>query len=154
MPRRRAAGGAEGKRPNGALESEVLGVLWAADRPLTPAEVQQTLDASGGRDLAYTTVATTLTRLLAKQQLTREPAGRGHVYAPTRDAAQFAAERMRGVLDSVVGAGADQSVVLQHFIAGLDPDDDVSARRLIAQLQELAAEAAPVRTTRARRPRR
>lgn len=144
MPRRRAPNRAEGKRPNGALESEVLGVLWAADRPLSPAEVQHALDASGGRNLAYTTVATTLTRLLAKQQVTRQSAGRGHVYAC--DAAQFAAERMRGVLHSVIGAGADQSVVLQRFIAGLDPDDDATGRRLIGQLQELAAEAAPVLT--------
>lgn len=138
MPRLRVPDRAEGKRPNGALETEVLGVLWAADRPLSPAEVQHELDASGGRNLAYTTVATTLTRLLAKQQVTRQAAGRGHVYAC--DAAQFAAERMRGVLDSVIGAGADQSVVLQRFIAGLDPEDDATGRRLIGQLQELAAE--------------
>lgn len=152
MPRRREAGHDHGKRPNGALESEVLGVLWAAERALTPAEVQQILDASGGRDLAYTTVATTLTRLLAKQQVTRESAGRGHVYAPTRDAAQFAAERMRGVLDSVVGAGVDQSVVLQHFIAGLDPHNAAATRLLIDQHHELAADAPSRASSRRKRP--
>jgi predicted transcriptional regulator len=111
------------KRANGALESEVLAVLWAAERPLTPAEVQQALNEDRATELAYTTVATLLTRLLAKGQVEREPAGRAHIYAPTRDAAQFAAERMRDVLADGIAAGADQASVLQHFLAGLDTRD-------------------------------
>ena len=48
------------KRPDGALEADVLGVLWAADgQSLSPAEVNERLPT----DLAYTTIMTVLTRL-------------------------------------------------------------------------------------------
>jgi len=47
------------RRPLGALEAEILEVLWHSDRALTPAEVLDALDA----DLAYTTVMTVLGRL-------------------------------------------------------------------------------------------
>lgn len=135
--RNEKGGEAAHKRANGALESEVLGVLWAADGPLTPAQVQQALTDSGITALAYTTVATILIRLLEKDQVHREAAGRGHAYSPTRDAAQFAAERLRDVLDDVVNAGVDQTSVLQHFLAGMD-DADPTVRQLRRQLQELA----------------
>lgn len=130
-------GEAAHKRANGALESEVLGVLWAADGPLTPAQVQQALTDSGISALAYTTVATILIRLLDKDQVHREAAGRSHVYSPTRDAAQYAAQRMRDVLHDVVSAGVDQTSVLQHFLAGMDAADP-AVRQLRHQLQELA----------------
>lgn len=124
------------KRANGALESEVLGVLWAADGPLTPAQVQQALTDSGISVLAYTTVATILIRLLEKNQVRREAVGRGHAYSPTRDAAQYAAQRMRDVLDDVVNAGVDQTSVLQHFLDGMDGADP-AVQRLRHELQEL-----------------
>ncbi len=124
------------KRANGSLESEILAVLWTADGPLTPAQVQQAVPDSGTRPLAYTTIATTLTRLLAKGQVRREPAGRAHAYAPTRDAAQHAAERIRGVLDEVVDAGVDQTSVWQHFLAGMDTQDP-ALRDLRRQLHDL-----------------
>lgn len=135
-------GEAAHKRANGALESEVLGVLWAADGPLTPGQVQQALTDSGITALAYTTVATILIRLLEKNQVRREPAGRGHAYSPTRDAAQFAAQRMRDVLDDVVTAGVDQTSVLQHFLAGMDAADP-AVRQLRHQLQDLASDRTP-----------
>jgi predicted transcriptional regulator len=51
-----------GRRDAGALEGEILAVLGAVDRALTPAEVLAQLE----RPLAYTTVMTTLARLHAK----------------------------------------------------------------------------------------
>ena len=47
------------RRASGSLESEVLAALWAAERPLTTAEVAEALDSG----LAYTTVQTILARL-------------------------------------------------------------------------------------------
>jgi predicted transcriptional regulator len=127
---RRRTGGI--KRANGALETEVLGVLWASEIALTPSEVQAALEESGVGELAYTTVATTLTRLLAKGVVEREAAGRAHIYRPTRDAADFAAEAMRRALDTAAGDGVDHSAVLQRFVAGLDPTDGAALRRLVA----------------------
>src|SRR5215471_18289471 len=66
------------RRAFGELEGQVLAALWAADRPLVPAEV---LDAVGG-DLAYTTVMTILVRLHDKGLIERHKAGRAYAYRP------------------------------------------------------------------------
>ncbi|MER3410718.1 MAG: hypothetical protein C4306_11720, partial [Thermoleophilia bacterium] len=58
-PRRRVVAG----RRVGALEAEVLDILWSADRPLSVHEISAGLT---GRPRAYTTVMTILTRLVDK----------------------------------------------------------------------------------------
>ena len=107
-------------RPRGALEQEVLACLAAAGQPLAPGEV---LAGLGGQ-LAYTTVMTTLSRLHAKGAVTREPAGRGYVYAlrgGTGDAqASMTAHRMLRLLES----GPDRAGVLSRFVADLSPQDE------------------------------
>lgn len=112
------------RRAAGALEAEVLGVLWAADRPLTPTEILVALDA----DLAYNTVHTIVTRLNEKGVLTRESHNGRALYTPVRGAAQDAAERMRGALES----GGERAAILQHFVTALSADDE---RALRAALQ-------------------
>ncbi|MDX6688513.1 MAG: hypothetical protein QOF86_4641 [Baekduia sp.] len=124
------------KRANGALETEVLGVLWAAEQPLTPGEVREALEQSGVGELAYTTVATTLTRLLGKGSVERESAGRAHAYRPTRDAADFAAQEMRRVLEHAAGGAVDHDAVLQRFVAGLAPQDGAALRDMLANLAD------------------
>lgn len=113
------------RRARGALESEVMAALWAARRPLTPAEVQDAL----GAHVAYNTAQTVLIRLLAKGVLRRERAGRGHAYWPVQDAATSAAERMRAVLRE----RPDRRAVLQQFAASLDYADAEALRALLTQ---------------------
>jgi predicted transcriptional regulator len=103
------------RRPAGGLEEEVLASLWAAGRPLTPGEVQQDL----GRDLAYTTVMTALSRLHDKGAVERWRAGRAYAYTPVLDQAGIAAARMREMLDS----GKDRAAVLAQFAGSLSAED-------------------------------
>lgn len=110
------------RRPAGGLEAEVLAALWAADRALTPREVQADL----GSGLAYTTVMTTLTRLHEKGAVDRRRAGRAYSYTPVMDQADIAAARMREML----GAGHDRSKVLARFVGSLSPEDE----RLVADM--------------------
>jgi predicted transcriptional regulator len=116
----------EQRRDRGDLENEVLAALAATDRPLTPGEVLAALD----RDLAYTTVMTTLARLHAKDVVTRERAGRAYAYAPA-DTATAAARRMRRLLDG----DADRADVLARFLDELDPDDVPVLQRLLAEAE-------------------
>ena len=69
------------------LESEVMEELWARSEA-TVREVQEALNARGGKVRAYTTLLTVMTRLDAKGLLVRRRAGRLDVYAPAiaRDA--------------------------------------------------------------------
>jgi predicted transcriptional regulator len=112
------------RRERGDLENEVLAALAVADRPLTPAEVQAAL----GRDLAYTTVMTTLSRLHDKDAVTRCRTGRAYAYA-LADESTAAARRMRRVLDG----GSDRSGVLARFLDELDPADVPVLQRLLAE---------------------
>ncbi len=112
------------RRPAGGLEAEVLGALWAANRPLTPREVQQDL----GGTLAYTTVMTALSRLHEKGTARRERAGRAYAYTPVLDQSGISAARMRDVLD----AGDDRAAVLARFVGSLSDEEE---RVLAALLQ-------------------
>ena len=103
--------GPMGKRPDGQLEYDVLRVLWAADGSLSPAEVGEHLDLG----LAYTTVATVLTRLHAKGLVERDPVGRAFVYRAVVDESEFAVRR----IDDVLSATSDRSKVLAHFVRRL-----------------------------------
>jgi predicted transcriptional regulator len=113
----------ERRRARGALEDEVLAVLWAADGPLSAAQVREGLDG----DLAYTTVLTIMSRLYDKGLLKREREGRGHVYGPVRDRAAHAAAGMRTLLEG----GADHEAVLARFVSELSDDDELLLHRLL-----------------------
>ncbi|MCK9894927.1 BlaI/MecI/CopY family transcriptional regulator [Frankia sp. AgB32] len=123
------------RREAGELETVVLAVLWGAEQPLTPSQAQEAL-AQDGHQLAYTSVATTLARLHAKGLLHRTPAGRGHVYAPSPDAARQNADRMRGLL----GEGSGRAAVLSHFVAGLTADDEATLLALLAAAESDVAD--------------
>jgi predicted transcriptional regulator len=111
---------AHGRRAAGALEGEVLGALWAADGPLTPAELQTAL----GAELAYNTIHTVLTRLQDKGLVVRVREGGRSGYQPAKDAAQDAADRMRTVLEG----GRDRAEILQRFVTSLSADDEQALR--------------------------
>jgi predicted transcriptional regulator len=116
-----------GRRAPGTLESEVMGLLWGRDEPLTAAEVQGAI----GGDLAYNTVQTILIRLYEKNLVQRRRAGRGHLYWPVQDAATTAATRMRAALADL----PDRQAALQQFAASLDEDDAATLRRLLSGTQ-------------------
>jgi predicted transcriptional regulator len=116
---------AHGRRAAGALEGEVLGALWAADGPLTPAELQAAL----GTGLAYNTIHTILTRLHDKGLVIRVREGGRSGYQPAKDAAQDAADRMRTVLEG----GRDRAEILQRFVTSLSPGDEQALREALGE---------------------
>jgi predicted transcriptional regulator len=116
---------AHGRRAAGALEGEVLGALWAADGPLTPAQLQVTL----GTGLAYNTIHTILTRLQEKGLVVRVREGGRSGYQPAKDAAQDAADRMRTVLEG----GRDRAEILHRFVTSLSTDDERALRAALGE---------------------
>jgi predicted transcriptional regulator len=109
-----------GRRGPGQLESEILATLWAAETPLTPAQVH----AIVAGDLAYNTVHTILSRLQDKGQVVRVLLDGRPAYEPAKDAADDAADRMRAVLDN----GLDRGEILARFVHALEPEDEAALR--------------------------
>ncbi|MFC6067510.1 BlaI/MecI/CopY family transcriptional regulator [Streptomyces ochraceiscleroticus] len=122
------------RRGQGELEAQVLSVLRLSSGPATAAWVQKRLDG----DLAYTTVMTILSRLLAKGAVTRERLGRAFVWQAASDEAGLAALRMRRVLD----AEADREAVLASFVTALSPDDERLLRGLLHEAEDADGPAA------------
>lgn len=87
-----------------------------------------------GGGLAHTTVMTALVRLTDKQLVTRAKAGRAYAYSlavPARDLpALRAAIKMRNELHR--RRAPDRADVLASFVAALDPDDEASLRKVLA----------------------
>ena len=115
MARRSSTSETTTRRPNGALEAEILGVLWGSEAALTATQVQAELPG----DLAYTTVMTILTRLHAKGVVTRQAVGRAYAYRPLQGRAETAAQRMAEVLERT----GEPSDVLLRFVAHLGPSE-------------------------------
>ncbi|MFF4289763.1 BlaI/MecI/CopY family transcriptional regulator [Streptomyces sp. NPDC001633] len=119
-----AAGRGHGRRRGqGQLESQVLAALQQAPGPVTAAWVRERL----GGDLAYTTVMTILSRLHAKQAVSRERSGRAYAWTAAADEAGLAALRMRHVLDGE----PDRDAVLTRFVSALPPHDAQLLRTLL-----------------------
>lgn len=125
-----------GERPSrrrpGELSGLVLDVLRRAGRPLTPAEVRRRLAGSGAERLAYTTVLTTLSRLLDRGLVERFRTGRTYAYLALVDTA-LAARRMRRVLDDQ-GDRVSREAVLAGFVHALSAEDERRLRQLLGDL--------------------
>lgn len=111
------------RRPDGALESDVLQVLWEANEPMPPADVLSRIEL----DLAYTSIATVLNRLCDKGLVTRQRAGRKYVYTPTGTEADVTAGRISRVLD----AANDRQAALAGFLRTLNDADTDALRSLL-----------------------
>ncbi|MFJ7421044.1 BlaI/MecI/CopY family transcriptional regulator [Streptomyces uncialis] len=116
------------RRGQGELEARVLGALGEAPGPVDTAWVRERV----GDGLAYTTVITVLTRLLAKGAVSREKSGRAFLWSPTADEAALAALRMRRVLDRE----NDREAVLASFVTSLPPGDERLLRELLERAKE------------------
>lgn len=111
------------RRPDGALENDVLRLLWAAAGPLLPGEINERLDAG----YAYTSVATILTRLQAKGLVVRTPVGRAFAYSAAVDEPDLAVRRISELLDSA----SNRAQVLSRFIGGLPAKEAKSIQAML-----------------------
>jgi predicted transcriptional regulator len=114
-------------REFGQLESAVMDVVWAQNRPCLVREVRDQL--SYGRPLAYTTVMTVLAILHGKGVLRREKYGRAWRYWPAERREEHTARLMAELLLS----GGDRSVTLRGFLDRLSDEDLTSIRNVVAR---------------------
>lgn len=113
------------------LELQVLKILWERS-PLPVREVRQRL-AEGGRELAHTSVITTLNTMVGKKYLKRSMKGNSCLFAPRLSREEVSRAMLGDVVDRVFD-GSAKSVVLSLFESDdLKPEDLAELRRLINQ---------------------
>jgi BlaI family penicillinase repressor len=94
------------------LELQILKVLWQQS-PLFARDVQQSL-AADGRELAKTSVITTLNTMVAKKYLERRKQGNSFLFSPRISAAEVSEQVLGDVLDRVFD-GSTSAVLLKLF---------------------------------------
>ena len=106
------------KQVLGDLEAEVMQLLW--ERPGQPvSEVEEQLRRK--REIARTTVLTTLDGMHHKGYLTREKQGKAFVYSPRYNREDFEREMAQEVLGALLGGIGEP--VLSTFVELIGEDD-------------------------------
>ncbi len=120
----------------GRLETAVLGVVAAADRPVSVAHVQSQLPDHP----AYTTVMSTLSRLADKGALTRSRRGRAYLYELSAPAGSIGDALTARQMRRLMSEGGHRDAVLARFVADLDPDEERLLTELLARSHETDAD--------------
>lgn len=118
----------------GDLESAVMGILWAKPGQ-TVIEVEERLRQK--REIAHTTVLTTLDRMYRKGYLNREKQAKAFVYSPRYTRNEFERTMAQEVLGALIGHSAETAVSTFVDLIGNDPTalDQLEARVREKRLQ-------------------
>jgi predicted transcriptional regulator len=115
----------------GGLQAEVIGIFWERDS----ATVREIVDELNKRrrkrrkdELAYTTVLTLVSRLWARELLTREPEGRGFRYRAASTREQLLGELSDQLIDRLFADFGE--IAVARLGARLDTLDAPRAQKL------------------------
>lgn len=111
------------------LELVILKILWR-ESPLLARDVQELL-VEEGRDLAKTSVITTLNTMVDKLYLTRKKRANSFLFSPRVDEETVSERMLNDVVDRVFD-GSTSAVLLKLFDANnVDADELKELRRII-----------------------
>ena len=111
------------------LELLILKVLWQ-NSPLRAREIQAAL-AEGDRELAKTSVITTLNTMVEKKYLSRKQQGNAYLFSPRITESDVSEKVLGDVVDRVFD-GSPSAVLLKLFdVKDLDPEELKELRRII-----------------------
>ncbi|UGT52026.1 BlaI/MecI/CopY family transcriptional regulator [Nocardia asteroides] len=102
--------------------------LWAAEDDVTVRDIFESLLQE--REIAYTTVMSTMDNLHRKGWLDRERHGKAYHYWPTLTREQYSAQLMRAALE-----GGRSDLVLAHFVEQITEDESDALRALLRRLR-------------------
>jgi predicted transcriptional regulator len=109
----------------GDLEAVVMDRLWDRDGPTTVRDVFEGILRD--RDIAYTTVMSTMDNLYHKGWLSRERDGKAYRYWASMTREQYFAALMREALN----AGGRSDRVLAHFLDQISEDESEALRAVL-----------------------
>jgi predicted transcriptional regulator len=118
----------------GDLEAVVMDRMWNRDGETTVRALFEELRQS--REIAYTTVMSTMDNLHRKGWLSRTRQGKAFLYWPSLTREEYSARLMRDALDG----GGNPSLVLSHFLEQMSDEESATLR---TTLQRLSTEEEP-----------
>lgn len=115
------------------LEAEIMEIVWANGwEEFAVSNVHDALSQS--REIAYTTVMTTVSRLFDKELLTRRKQGRRYLYQTTMGRTEFIEAMTREVLNSLPPVGQEAAMAL--LVERVAEADDAELERLEALIRD------------------
>lgn len=118
------------------LEAAIMDVVWA--KQLTSFAVSDVLTLlEKRRDIAYTTVMTTLARLYDKKLLARERDGKRYLYSPIFTREQFLESTARAVLDGAIGGRQAMAMLAEKVAEASAGELDELEARIRRRREEL-----------------
>lgn len=102
-----------------------MDLVWAADGVITVRDVLEELQRD--REIAYTTVQSTMDNLHRKDWLTRHREGKAYLYTPRLTREEYSAQMMRDALD----AGGRSDLVLAHFLETISAEESAELRKVL-----------------------
>ncbi|WP_327145725.1 BlaI/MecI/CopY family transcriptional regulator [Nocardia sp. NBC_01327] len=112
----------------GDLEAVVIERIWDHGDKTTVREVFDGLATE--REIAYTTVMSTMDNLHRKGWLERERVGKAYHYWPTLSREEYSARLMSEAL----GSGGRSDLVLAHFVQQMSAEDSEGLRAALRKL--------------------
>jgi predicted transcriptional regulator len=112
----------------GELEAVLMQRIWDHGGTLTVRDLFEELREE--RNIAYTTVMSTMDNLYRKGWLARERDGKAYRYKAVASREEYSARLMR---EAMAGAG-DTEAVLSHFVAQMDGSESAALRAVLAKL--------------------
>lgn len=106
----------------GSLEEKIMDCFWREGQ-LSVSDLKKHL---ASENLAYTTLATVVSRLMNKGLLSRKKFGRGYIYSPKQTRLEFLSGRSRRVVRTLLGNFGDLAIA--GFVEELRRDPKALAR--------------------------
>lgn len=122
----------------GPLETEIMRLLWQ-DKRSTVKKVHRKLTQQ--RDIAYTTVMTTMSRLAEKGVLNRQREGLAYVYMPAITEDEFVSMIVSQVLDGLLDDYSDMAI--DYMVDYLARNSPAELNRLQETIQQRIATTQP-----------
>ncbi len=114
------------------LEAEIMELIWSEQWPeFAVSAVHEVLETR--RDIAYTTVMTTVARLFDKELLGRRKDGRRYLYRPMMSEAEFIEEMTRTLLNRLPPVG--QAAAVAMLVERVSEADEAELDRLEALIR-------------------
>ncbi|MFE3322696.1 BlaI/MecI/CopY family transcriptional regulator [Nocardia sp. NPDC059195] len=101
---------------------------WASEEDFTVRDIYESLRLE--REIAYTTVMSTMDNLHRKGWLDRKRDGKAYLYWPTLTREEYSAQLMRQALD-----GTRSDLVLAHFVEQITDDETDALRAVLRRLR-------------------